>query len=326
MIEDLVSVVIPVFNRATALREAVSSATSQTHKSVEVIVINDGSTDDTGSICDELEKTGDGLVRVVHRENEGPGAAREAGRLLARGEFIQYLDSDDLLYERKFEKQVRALREAPAAGIAYCWTRLRQADGALFDEPWKGSGETRTTMLPWFLLERWWDTPNPLYRRAVVEAAGPWLPLWQEEDWEYDVRIAAMGTRLAHVPEFLVEVRQLPEGGLSRGGLSDGRKLASRCAAHAAIYAHGIRAGIGPGTPTMARFSRELFHVARQAGAMGLVSQSRELFVLAREAAGPSRSRGFDFEIYRAVSSLLGWRAAGIAASWADRLRRGTVS
>ena len=321
MIEGLVSVVIPVFNRERMLLEAVACVEAQTYGRVELILVDDGSTDGTGRLCDELAARSPVKVRSLHQANAGPGAAREAGRKAARGEFLQYLDSDDLLYPEKLEKQVAALRAAPDAGIAYCWTRLRRADGSVVEGPWKGSGQKRETMFPWFLTERWWDTPNPLYRRSVCDAAGPWLPLWQEEDWEYDCRIAAAGTRLVQVPAYLVEVREHAEGRLSGGDARDRRRLTARCEAHRRVYGHARDAGIGSESPFMQRYARVLFLLARQAGSAGLGAEAREMFRLAREASGPVRGRGADFRGYAAFAGVVGWEAAGRLACLADRLR-----
>src|SRR4051812_13992958 len=93
----LVSTIIPVFNRPAMLREAVTSVLSQTYRPIEVIIVDDGSTDDDTprAIAELAERHPD--VRGIRRTNGGPGLAREAGRGESRGDFIQYLDSDDLL-------------------------------------------------------------------------------------------------------------------------------------------------------------------------------------------------------------------------------------
>src|SRR5262249_36362734 len=148
-------------------------------------IVDDGSTDTTPEVCRELAATNPDIVQCVQQANAGPAVARETGRQLVRGEFIQYLDSDDLLHPRKFEVQVAALRQNPSCAVAYCYTRYYRVGESPGDRPWKGSGQTVTTMFPSFLNERWWDTPTPLYRKSVCEAAGPWSDLRLEEDWEY---------------------------------------------------------------------------------------------------------------------------------------------
>jgi glycosyltransferase involved in cell wall biosynthesis len=319
---DLVSTIIPVHNRGALLREAVASVLAQTHRPIEVILVDDGSTDDTPDVCRELAGQHPHLVRVLRQANAGPGVARETGRQLARGEFIQYLDSDDLLQPHKFERQVAALRSNPDCGAAYCYTRIYRIGELPSDNPWKGSGRTVETMFPSFLTERWWDTPTPLYRRSVCDRAGPWSPLRLEEDWEYDCRIAALGTRLVHCREFLVDVRDHDDHRLSRGTALDPERMRQRARAHILVYGHARRAGIGPDDPHMQRYARELFLLARQCGAAGLVDASRVLFDLAREASGPVRARGKDFRLYGLAAACLGWTTVGRLACWADRFRK----
>jgi glycosyltransferase involved in cell wall biosynthesis len=119
----LVTTIIPVFNRAPMLREAVASVLAQTYRPIEILIVDDGSTDDTGAVADAFAAEHPDVIRVIHQQNKGVGPAREAGRLAARGEFIQHLDSDDLLYPRKFELQVAGLRAHPECGASYGWTR-----------------------------------------------------------------------------------------------------------------------------------------------------------------------------------------------------------
>jgi glycosyltransferase involved in cell wall biosynthesis len=310
----LVSIIIPVYNRAAMLREAVASALAQTYRPLEVIVVDDGSTDDTARVADELSGA---EVRVIHQGNSGTGAAREAGRRAARGEFVQHLDSDDLLLPRKLEVQVAALRARPECRAAYGWTRLRRRDGSAEPQPWKRSGERIEAMFPAMLQSRWWDTPTPLYRRSLIDTAGPWTTLRVEEDWEYDARVAALGVPLAYCEEWVCEVRTHDD---HLSGKSDAATLRDRATAHALIYAHARHAGIADRAPEMQHFARELFLLARQCGAAGLADESRRLFELARQASG-ARAGRLQFRLYRALAGLLGWTGMGKLSRMADRLR-----
>ncbi len=137
-----------------------------------------------------------------------------------------------------------------------------------------------------FLDDRWWDTPTPLYRRSVCDDAGPWSDLRLEEDWEYDCRVAALGTRLVHCPEFLVEVRDHGGDRLCRGDAFDPFRMKVRARSHELIFQHAAKTRILTTDPHMQRFSRKLFLLSRQCGAAGLVRESCRLFKLAREAAG----------------------------------------
>ena len=309
---SLVTTIIPVFNRPAMLREAVASVLAQTHRPIEIVIVDDGSSDETGAVADALASD---EIRVVHQQNRGTGQARETAREIARGEFIQHLDSDDLLLPHKFELQVAALRAHPECGAAYGWTRLRRADGTAEAKPWKRSGERIETMFPSMLTERWWDTPTPLYRRAVIDAAGPWSPLSVEEDWEYDCRIAAQGVRLAYVAEWVCEVRE--HAGAHASGKATATSLRDRARAHLLMLDSARRARLDPASPEMQFFARDLFHLGRQCGAAGLAEESHRLVDASLDIADAR-----DVRIYRRVAAVIGWRNAGYVSEWRDRFRR----
>jgi len=202
----LVSTIIPVFNRPDLIVDAVNSVLSQTYRPIEIIVVDDGSTDETVSVLKSLENKHSEL-RVMTQRNSGPGVARDLGRQNACGEFIQYLDSDDLLLPEKFTLQVDALNQQPNCDLAYGKT-----EATFIGEPLKGvalkkTGHKITTMFPLFLRSRWWSTSTPLHRSKVLDKVGSWLPLLNEEDWEYDCRVASLGGRLAYVDEFVSNTR-----------------------------------------------------------------------------------------------------------------------
>jgi glycosyltransferase involved in cell wall biosynthesis len=306
----LVTTIIPVFNRPGLLVEAVESVIAQTYRPIEIIIVDDGSTDETPSVAGALAAQHGEIVRVIHIANGGPGTAREAGRLAARGEFIQHLDSDDLLLPGKFERQVAALDASPDCDVAYGWTRFRHHDGRVEPRPWKRSGERIETMFPSMLTMRWWDTPTPLYRASVIRAAGPWTGLRIEEDWEYDCRIAARGARLVFCETWVCEVREHEPVHLAQATMRD------RARAHALVFAHARNAGLDSHSSEMRQFARELFHIARQCGAADLVAESKQLVALAREIADAR-----DLRVYELVAGWIGWQRAGRVAAWFDRLR-----
>lgn len=306
----LVSTIIPVWNRPALLAEAVASVLAQRYRPIEVIIIDDGSTDETPAVADALAREQAEIVRTIHIANGGPGRAREEGRLSARGDFIQHLDSDDILLPEKFARQVAALEASPECGAAYGWTRFRRHDGRVEPLPRKRSGEHIETMFPSMLTMRWWDTPSPLYRASLIAETGAWTGLRVEEDWEYDCRIAARGVRLAYCAEWVCEVREHAPVPLTAAAMHD------RASAHTMIASHARRAGIDPAWPEFRQFARELFHIARQCGAAGLGDDSRSLITLAREIDDTR-----DLRFYEIVAQTVGWQRAGRAAAWLDRLR-----
>jgi glycosyltransferase involved in cell wall biosynthesis len=320
LVEGLISTIIPVHNRPLLLHEAVASVLAQTYRPVEIIIVDDGSTDETGREAEALAEAHP-EVRAIHRWNGGAGAARETGRLAASGEFVQYLDSDDLLLPRKFELQVADLRKLSECAVSYGKTRFYAYGDRPTDVAWKRTGERISTMLPSFLQSRWWGTSTPLYRRKITDLAGPWTKLRNEEDWEYDCRIAGNTVRLCYVDAFVSEERAVTGARLSAGGTSDPGKLRDRAAAHELILQHALAAGITYDAVEMQHFARELFLLARQCGAAGLGREARILFALARQASGAKRSRGIDFLLYGAGARLVGWRAMGSLSCGLDRIR-----
>src|SRR5207253_7602448 len=158
LVEGLVSTIIPVHNRPLLLRGAVESVLAQTYRPIEIVIVDDGSTDDTAQSIAALAAGYPCIVRHLRIPNGGPGAAREAGRVVANGEFIQYLDSDDLLLPRKFELQVGGLRTHPECDAAYGRTRHYRVGEPPGNMSCKRTGERIGTMFPSFLQSRWWDT------------------------------------------------------------------------------------------------------------------------------------------------------------------------
>lgn len=317
MLEGLVSTIIPVYNRPRMLEEAVDSVLAQTYRPIEILIVDDASTDETPSVARNLAARHPDVVSLIALDrNGGAGVAREAGRLRARGEFIQHLDSDDMLFPRKFELQVAGLRANPDCGVSYGWTSYRLLDGTLLDGPVKLTGVRISSMFPHFLELRGWHTATPLYRRSVIDAAGAWTDLRVEEDWEYDCRIAALGPKLHYVEEWVAEIR----GRSDWKSPLDPEVLRDRARAHQLILSHALRAGIGSDVAEMQRFARELFLLARQCGAAGLTQESKALLDAAQVATGPDAPRA-DFKLYKLLSSILGWRTMGKLSVFTDRFR-----
>jgi hypothetical protein len=318
-LEPLVSTIVPVHNRPHLLGEAVASVLAQTWRRIEILIVDDGSTDETPEVAARLARAAPGIVSVFRIANAGPGAAREVGRLHARGDYLQYLDSDDLIAPTKFEMQVEALRSRPECAAAYGRTRAYRIGETPGARAWKRTGERIASMFPSFLIERWWDTSTPLYARAVADRAGPWMQLRCEEDWEYDCRVARLGAPLAFCDAHVSDTR-FHEGPMLSAPADRRPALSDQARARAAILAHARAAGIDENAPEMRHFARAAFLLARQCGAAGLARQSRALFDLSRAASG-DRARGLDFLTYRAAAFGLGWRLTGQLACRLDGLR-----
>jgi GT2 family glycosyltransferase len=311
----LVSTIIPVHNRPDLLVSAVESALQQTHRPIEVIIVDDGSTDATPAVASKLVANHPENIIYIRQENRGAGPAREAGRLAARGEFIQYLDSDDRLLPNKFKDQITALREHPECDIAYGRTRLVDANGKTLVEPFKWTGRENGFLFPALLVDRWWSTHTPLYRRSVCDAIGPWTDLKYSQDWEYDARAGALGTRLVNCNTWVSE--HTHHDGFRQTGT--GRWLASedQLRFFQSLHTAAVRAGVGITEPEMRHFSRWVFSQARKAGASGESKAAQELFDLAVHAAG-GMDRGMQWTSQ--LARIAGWRITGGLAELAGSM------
>ncbi len=109
----LISVIIPVYNVEKYLEECINSVLSQTYENYEIILVDDGSTDSSGKICDEYAEKYE-KITVIHKENGGPSETRNMGLRASKGEFVYFLDSDDYLVAEAFEKLIRTATEEKA--------------------------------------------------------------------------------------------------------------------------------------------------------------------------------------------------------------------
>ena len=149
MTRGLVSVIIPAFNAAEYIRQTLHSVLAQTYQSLEVIVVDDGSEDDTDAIVEEFVKK-DARVQLVKQCNAGVGAARNTGIRMARGEYIAPLDADDIWFPEKLEKQVACMeRYGEETGLVYCWSIRVDKDGEFEGFQYPNKAEGRMPM-PWF--------------------------------------------------------------------------------------------------------------------------------------------------------------------------------
>lgn len=117
--KPLISIIVPVYNTGKYLEKCVKSCLSQTYENLEVLLVDDGSTDGTGSLCDEWQRK-DNRVRVFHKENGGTSSARNLGIKEAGGEYLGFVDSDDFIGETMYEKLVNAIQKhgVPVAQVS----------------------------------------------------------------------------------------------------------------------------------------------------------------------------------------------------------------
>ena len=136
----LVSVIVPVYNSTAYLKRCVDAILSQTYSNLEIILIDDGSTDDSLALCKEYSKS-DSRVKAFHKENGGSSSARNVGIKEASGEYICFCDSDDYYEPDIIENLMKVFVEKEDAVVAQCMAVCRYEDGTLESGPLKDSGE-----------------------------------------------------------------------------------------------------------------------------------------------------------------------------------------
>lgn len=235
-----VSVVIPCYNVAPYVRRAVDSAVAQTALPVEILCVDDGSTDETLDVLQRLEAEHGGLVRVIAGPNGGAPAARNRGLAEAQGTYIQFLDADDEIDPGKLAAQVEIAECAGADFVAGTdrWTK----SGPAFKVRQPVSGN------PWLALMKGklGVTTSNLWRRSAVDAAGGWQEgLKSSQETDLMVRLLANGAVVALDPEPRATIHWTP-GSISardRAGKRDRYlKVRSR------ILTEGERSGALAGT------------------------------------------------------------------------------
>jgi glycosyltransferase involved in cell wall biosynthesis len=126
----VVSVIIPTFNNAPVVQQAVDCILNQTYRNCEIIVMDDGSTDNTGILLRNLYKN---KILYARQENAGPARARNRGINIASGKYIQFLDADDLLDHEKISTQVEMMKHIQSPVLSYCDYKYQYMDGSPVD-------------------------------------------------------------------------------------------------------------------------------------------------------------------------------------------------
>lgn len=204
-----VSIIIPVYNRSNLFRETLISCCQQTYKDLEIIVIDDGSEEDIVSVIKELSFTYRilDMVKYVRQERLGGNVARNRGVREAHGDFIQFLDSDDLIHPEKIELQRKFLLNRPDLDMVFSLDQYFRVTPGDMGELWNMPNELSD--LDRFLWDDpVWHTGSPLWRRDALSIIGDWdesLICWQ--DWEFHIKAISKGIRYDYLPLILQYIR-----------------------------------------------------------------------------------------------------------------------
>lgn len=185
-----ISVIIPVYNAQDYLEECIASVLSQTEKDLEIILVNDGSSDDSGAICREYAERFPGVIKALDIDNGGQGRARNFGIDIARGDFLSFIDSDDYIAPDMYARMLDAA-ERQGADVVVCDMEKRFADGqreyvkaALQDNPLASAG----------------SSSNKIFRRSLVGDIRFPVGLWYE-DFEFSAKLLMLSENTAFIDE-----------------------------------------------------------------------------------------------------------------------------
>ncbi|MCH5252497.1 MAG: glycosyltransferase family 2 protein [Lachnospiraceae bacterium] len=218
-IKGMVSIVVPTYFSEAYLEKCLSCIVNQTYPNIEVIVSDGDSTDNTPAIIKKFEKRYD-FVRCIHKENEGVSASRNCGMAEARGEYLEFVDSDDFLLPDACETLVRAMEKTGADVVIAGFTALktgeeRRPERAVFE----GAGEfVKSFGTYYYYKKNCLNVPwNKLYRRSAVEAAEAKFPrgLSMGEDLLFNLQVFEGAKRICFVPKLVYEYNNLNDQSLA---------------------------------------------------------------------------------------------------------------
>jgi glycosyltransferase involved in cell wall biosynthesis len=211
------SVVIPSYNHSAYIHAAVSSVLSQSETDLELIVVDDGSTDDS---LDVLSRFSDPRLHVLSQTNQGAHAAINRGLQAAQGDYLAILNSDDVYHPQRLQKAISVLENDTRIGLVGSHIEIIDANGKRLGikrgykdcEPWNLASPERsfragTDLRAALLTENYWaTTSNYVFTRRWYEQVGEFRPLRYAHDWDFALRMVRVA-RLALLPEPLMRYR-----------------------------------------------------------------------------------------------------------------------
>lgn len=221
----LVSIIIPTYNSYETIAETVNSCLNQTWSKIEIIIVDDGSIDNT---VEKVKAIQDDRIKLIKQDNKGACAARNFGLTFASGDYIQYLDADDIISLDKIENQLSLLKGYSPNTVASCeWVRFynhiedyKAAKSSLnksYSNPlkwlvdsWNGKGMGQTSI---------WLTPI-----SLIKKAGPWNEdLKVNQDGEFFARVLLHANEIIYCPEATVYYRSSNKNSISQAAFSEAK-------------------------------------------------------------------------------------------------------
>jgi len=263
--EELISVIIPVYNRKDKLEKSVESVLKQSWKNLEIIAVDDGSTDGTGELLQRLEAEIPVLKAVLLPQNGGAANARNAGVKEASGEWLAFQDSDDYWYPDKLEKQMAYHAAHPEYPLIYSAFRV-QSEKQQGKYPRDDMSGLEGDIYPQLLVRNTIGSPTILVKKECFWEAGGFDPSYRNiEDWDFVIRFSRKYP-IGYVNEVLVDADYY-----------QGERIS---ALHGNYYLGRLRMIVScrEDMQKLGIFDRVLLEVFETAAAEGCLEQVKQLF------------------------------------------------
>lgn len=297
MTSPLVSVVIASYNQAKYLGYTIESVLHQTYSNIELIVVDDGSTDHTKEVLSRY----DGRLKSIWQPNSERGAARNRGLCEAMGEFIAFLDADDLWMPEKLAREVNVLIEHPNIGVVYSDVLVINGAGSVTGrvrKPSRFGWVTRELLISNFVS----FSANLMRRAAAIRAGG--FPedrlISGSEDWVFWVKVSTL-TQFAHLNDVNCMYRVHPENTSSN---ATAMERAMRHAAAEVEHAPWLPAEVRGALPAM-RANRSLANAINFCSATDRKASVRYLIIAAKHAPSIAFDPRFTYTLFR--NTFPGW-------------------
>jgi len=233
-----ISVVIPTYNRANTIERAVNSVLNQTYKPLEIIIVDDGSTDNTRKVIESIKHP---LVKYLYKENGGAASARNYGVQNACGNWVAFQDSDDLWREEKLKKQVEYFERHLEYELIYCPYEMHYSSGLVKTIPnTKNRQVLEGKVLQYLIIVNTIGAPTMLINKNAFQDIGGFdEKLRVVEDWNFAVRFAEKHS-VGYVDEILVDAYQIDEGVSSNMDATFEERCKMISKYRQVLYKHGL--------------------------------------------------------------------------------------
>lgn len=199
-----VSIILPIYNVEKYLEKCVNSVISQTYQNIEVILVDDGSKDSSGGICDELVES-DNRIKVIHKKNGGLASARNAGYEMATGEYIMYIDSDDVIKNDIAEKCVSAMEKKQSDVVIFGYEKMSEDGQVLEICKWSNKTYNHDEMVE-YLYEAICNMSfgyawNKMYRKSTIDKSKVFgdAKVIDREDLVYNLELLRFWDRITYI-------------------------------------------------------------------------------------------------------------------------------